>query len=118
LSTAPGYFEANPERHDLVTEQKRGNRITYVGVERQMRAMADYPTRVQLAAITAPTLVVHGDQDGPIPLERGRELAESIPGARWLIFPGVGHSPHIECTAAFDCAGLDFLAGQEVGEQI
>jgi pimeloyl-ACP methyl ester carboxylesterase len=51
LSTAPGYFEAHPERHATVTEQERGNRITHAGVERQMRAMADYPTRAQLAAI-------------------------------------------------------------------
>ena len=29
----------------------------------------------QLAAIAAPTLVMHGDQDGLIPLARGRELA-------------------------------------------
>ncbi len=116
LSAAPGYFEAHPKRHAIVTEQERGNRITYAGVGRQMRAMADYPTRAQLAAIAAPTLVIHGDQDGLIPLERGRELAASIPGSRLLILPGVGHSPHIERTAEFDRAVLDFLTGQPVGE--
>jgi len=116
FSAAPGYFEAHPERHALVTEQERGNRITYAGVERQMRAMVDHPMRAQLAAITAPTLVIHGDQDGLIALERGRELAASIPGSRLLILPGVGHSPHIERTAEFDRAVLDFLAGQTIGE--
>jgi 3-oxoadipate enol-lactonase len=118
LSAAPGYFEAHPERHALVTEQERGNRITYEGVNRQARAMVDYPTRAQLAAITAPTLVIHGDQDGLIPLERGQELAASIPGAHLLILPGVGHSPHIERTAEFDRAVLDFLAGQPVGDPV
>ena len=116
LSAAPGYFEAHPERHALVTEQERGNRITYEGVNRQARAMADYPTRAQLAAITTPTLVIHGDQDGLIAIERGRELAGSIPGAHLLVLPGVGHSPHIERTAEFDRAVLDFLDGQPVGD--
>lgn len=115
LSTAPGYFETHPEQQALVTEQGRGNRITYAGVNRQARAMTDYPTAAQLAAIATPTLVIHGDQDGLIPLERGRALAASIPGSRLLILPGVGHSPHIERTAEFGRAVLDFLAGHPVG---
>lgn len=60
--------------------------------------------------------MIRGDQDGLIALERGRELAASSPGTRLLILPGAGHSPHIERTAEFDRAILDFLAGQVVGE--
>jgi fermentation-respiration switch protein FrsA (DUF1100 family) len=74
-----------------------------------MLAMADYPTRAQLAAIAAPTLVIRGDLDGLVPLARGRELAASIPGARLLVFPGVGPSQHIERTDEFNRAVLDFL---------
>jgi pimeloyl-ACP methyl ester carboxylesterase len=41
--------------------------------------------------ITAPTLVVWGEADPWIPLERGRELARRIPGARLEILSASGH---------------------------
>lgn len=118
LTAAPGFFAAHPEALERLIEQDRGNRITYEGVMRQMRSIADFPTRDQLAAIAAPTLALHGDRDQLIPLERGRELAASIPGARLLVFPGVGHSPQLECTAEFDRAILAFLAGEAVGTPV
>jgi pimeloyl-ACP methyl ester carboxylesterase len=41
--------------------------------------------------VAAPTLVVWGERDPWIPVERGRELARRIPGARLDILPGAGH---------------------------
>jgi pimeloyl-ACP methyl ester carboxylesterase len=41
--------------------------------------------------ITAPTLVVWGEADPWIPVERGRELARRIPGARLEILSASGH---------------------------
>jgi len=46
---------------------------------------------VDLAAIVAPTLVVHGDADPLFPLPHGQHLAASIPGAELLVVPGMGH---------------------------
>jgi pimeloyl-ACP methyl ester carboxylesterase len=45
------------------------------------------------AAIRTPTLVLHGDADTVIPVGVGKLLAESIPGARLITYPGVGHVP-------------------------
>jgi pimeloyl-ACP methyl ester carboxylesterase len=41
--------------------------------------------------ITAPTLVVWGEGDPWLPLERGRELARRLPAARLEVLPGAGH---------------------------
>jgi pimeloyl-ACP methyl ester carboxylesterase len=41
--------------------------------------------------IAAPTLVVWGEDDLWIPVERGRELARRIHGARLELLPGAGH---------------------------
>jgi pimeloyl-ACP methyl ester carboxylesterase len=41
--------------------------------------------------ISAPTLIVWGEADQWIPLERGRELARRIPSARLEVLPGAGH---------------------------
>lgn len=44
-------------------------------------------------AIKAPTLVMHGDADTVIPLAAGKALAAAIPGAKLIVYPGVGHVP-------------------------
>ena len=44
-------------------------------------------------AIAAPTLVMHGEADALIPVSAGRWLAQTIPGARLITYPGVGHVP-------------------------
>lgn len=43
------------------------------------------------SAITAPTLVVHGDQDPVCPLPHGLSVRDAIPGAALLILEGAGH---------------------------
>jgi pimeloyl-ACP methyl ester carboxylesterase len=41
--------------------------------------------------IAVPTLVVWGEHDPWIPVQRGRELARRIPGARLQLLPAAGH---------------------------
>ncbi|MFE6308055.1 alpha/beta fold hydrolase [Nocardiopsis sp. NPDC057823] len=43
------------------------------------------------AALTAPTLVLHGTEDPMFPLPHGRAMAAAVPGARLVPLPGVGH---------------------------
>jgi pimeloyl-ACP methyl ester carboxylesterase len=43
------------------------------------------------AAITAPTLVVHGDHDPVFPLPHGPALRDAVPGATLLVLEGAGH---------------------------
>ncbi|WP_226370362.1 alpha/beta fold hydrolase [Pseudonocardia oceani] len=49
------------------------------------------PRRTGVAAITAPTLVLHGTEDPLFPPAHGRALAAEVPGARLVELPGVGH---------------------------
>jgi pimeloyl-ACP methyl ester carboxylesterase len=44
-----------------------------------------------LSTITAPTTIVHGDQDPVFPLGHAEALAAAIPHARLEIVPGMGH---------------------------
>ncbi|NUP83895.1 MAG: alpha/beta fold hydrolase [Nonomuraea sp.] len=44
-----------------------------------------------LSTITAPTTIVHGDQDPLLPLAHAEALAAAIPGARLHIVEGMGH---------------------------
>ena len=47
--------------------------------------------RARLRAITAPTVVVHGDADALFPVENGRDTAAGIPGATLHVVAGMGH---------------------------
>jgi pimeloyl-ACP methyl ester carboxylesterase len=61
-------------------------------VQRQTAALAaSGDRRAQLASITAPTLVLHGEEDRLIRVEAARATADAIPGARLVTYPGMGH---------------------------
>ena len=47
--------------------------------------------RALLPLVRVPTLVVHCDDDRAVAPERGRELAASIPGARYVSLPSANH---------------------------
>jgi pimeloyl-ACP methyl ester carboxylesterase len=60
---------------------------------RQVAIMRAYTAGARLRQISAPTLVIHGEQDRILPLENGRRLAEAIPGARLITLPGAHAFP-------------------------
>ena len=63
-----------------------------VGFQRQYAGILASPDRrPKLRTITAPTVVIHGEDDPLVPLAGGRDTAENIPGAELRIVPGVGH---------------------------
>jgi 3-oxoadipate enol-lactonase len=64
-----------------------------------------------LQTVRAPTLVINGARDMPDFRRISAILAESIPGARRVVLPGVGHMSNMEAPTAFNAAVLDFLAG-------
>ena len=59
------------------------------GVIRQHAAILASDNR--LAAINAPTLVIHGSEDPLLPVDHGIDTAGSIPNARILIIQRMGH---------------------------
>jgi 3-oxoadipate enol-lactonase len=63
----------------------------------------------RLGAITAPTLVLVGDEDRATPVIKSRRLAAAIPGARLEIVPGAGHLSALETPEAITARVLGFL---------
>jgi len=59
-----------------------------------------------MAKIATPTLVLHGEQDNLIPVESGRRFGQTIPGAKLITYPNVGHIPQEEI-AERSAADLD-----------
>jgi len=69
----------------------------------------------ELARITAPTLVVWGDQDTIFPRSDQDALLEAIPHARLMVYPGAGHAVHWEEPAQFAVDLLTFADEIERG---
>lgn len=56
-------------------------------------------TPAELARITAPTLIIWGEEDRLIPVSDTRFFADGIKNARVKVYPGIGHLPHEEAAA-------------------
>lgn len=65
----------------------------------------------RVGAITAPTLVLAGEEDILIPVRLSRDLHQAIPGSRWATTPG-GHACLWELPDPFNTAFLDFVRSQ------
>jgi pimeloyl-ACP methyl ester carboxylesterase len=67
--------------------------------------------RDDLAKVTVPTLVIHGDSDGVVPFEvSGKRSAESIEGAELVVIEGGPHGVNASHPQEFNAALLQFLA--------
>lgn len=73
-------------------------------------SLGAYDWRPAMRQIAAPTLIMHGERE-VIPREYAREWAATMPNARLLIMPGVGHFLYVEDPARFFSAVDAFLAG-------
>lgn len=65
-------------------------------------------SEAELAAITCPTLIMHGTRDRIVPVEYAHILSEKIPRARLHLFDA-GHPAHLRYPAEYSTLVLDFL---------
>ncbi|MEI6690084.1 MAG: alpha/beta fold hydrolase [Thermoleophilia bacterium] len=78
--------------------------------QRTARAILDHDTRDRLGAITAPTLVLYGEEDIICPPRHSHQLASLIPGAQLVGVPEQAHQPFQEGPENFNRIVLDFWA--------
>ena len=88
---SPG-FRDNLAQIKPVLERVARRGLYRAGTERQLLAiLATGDRRPLLRGITAPTLVLHGEDDPLVPPAAGRDTARNIPGATLEMVPGMGH---------------------------
>lgn len=75
----------------LIAQQKP------LGVFSALYAMADRPDSAEIfAAFGFPVVIVHGELDALIPVERGREMKATLASAHYVELAGLGHMPMME----------------------
>jgi pimeloyl-ACP methyl ester carboxylesterase len=88
---SPGFAPPNDRirAHALLSHDRGHSRA---GVSRQLHAITASGNRTpKLAKVRAPTVVIHGAQDPLVRPAAGRSVADSIPGAKLVMVPGMGH---------------------------
>jgi pimeloyl-ACP methyl ester carboxylesterase len=89
---SPGYPPEEPTVRDIARRSFQRHPGTEEDDLRQRAAViASGDRRRALAGLGIPVLVLHGDQDPVIRPRGGRATASAIPGARLIIYPGMGH---------------------------
>ncbi len=96
----------------LATNSTRGSALTMRGVQMQRPSLFELVE--QMKTITAPTLVVTGDEDWPC-LEPGILMKKTIPTAGLVVMPNTGHTMNLEDPGAFNHHVMDFLHAVDAG---
>jgi 3-oxoadipate enol-lactonase len=101
-----GYLQAHPEVSAIFAGSTRDE-----AQKARRGGLTRHPVQIDLAAITAPTLILAAAEDRLIPPDHTLSLASEIPDARSVTIPGLGHVATIEDPAAVASPVLDFLLG-------
>lgn len=108
--TRLGVDQLSPEMRDLVRSEFALTSPTgYFNCARGMRDRRD--TLSELTQLGKPVLVIRGEHENEGLVQAAEGLHAAIPGSRYEVIPGAGHSPQFEAPAEFDRVLLDFLAG-------
>ena len=65
----------------------------------------------RLAEIKVPALVIHGDKDAAIGVERARAMFKGLPQAQWVDVAGAGHAANLTHPEPVNAAIRQFLDG-------
>ena len=78
--------------HKNIVTQATDRSFCPQGIARQIVAILTQTNRKPaLASVDRPVLVIHGDEDPLVPIEAGRDTAEAIPGASFVMINKMGH---------------------------
>lgn len=109
LRLSDSFIAERPDIVDQFLALRRMHLPTRIAWEHQFAACLGFEAESRLAALQAPTLILTGDDDPIVPAENSRLLAERIPNARLVLFPGARHLVFIERAEEFNRTVIEFL---------
>ena len=95
VATMTPKFTADEELQSYArASMERQGPAAYIGALKAMAERADSTSL--LSSLNFPVVVVHGDADALIPIDRAREVKEALPQAHLVEISGAGHMPMME----------------------
>jgi len=98
-----------PDVVEGIVEWRAAEDADREGWEAQEAAFVSFDASDTLHEVTLPALVVHGTEDGVVPAENGRLLAERLPRGEFLRIDGGPHLVGIERSRVVNDELVDFL---------
>jgi len=119
-------LKMNFHDHDAITDEledayvreaRREGAIAALIAQQRQLVPADAERWEQAhQTIRVPTLILWGAEDELLPVAQAQRLADDIDGARLVVFPDIGHSPHLEAPGLVLEHVLPFLEERAAGE--
>jgi pimeloyl-ACP methyl ester carboxylesterase len=103
-------FGARPSRSHLVLTHRLMSATSAETISAALPGLRDFVLLRALEKIDAPVLIVSGDRDLITPTELSERMAESIPGAELVVYPGAGHMVMLERYREFNEALCKFAS--------
>lgn len=95
VETMKSKFSPSEEYQNAVTAiMQRQQPAAFIGALKAMAERTD--TSSLLANLKIPVVVIHGDTDSLISIDRAREMKNAVPHAHFVELKGVGHLPMME----------------------
>lgn len=111
VAFSPVFINERPEDFDQVVKLRLSNPVSDQTHFAQLQAAATFDAEARVCGITAPTLVITGDEDTLVPAVNSHNLAKQIPGATLIVIKGGSHMFFIEQAEQFNSAVIDFIDG-------
>lgn len=101
---------SEPDSDDVIAE------MIGIGMDSSPDVVATQETELdwvspaqRMGEVACPVLVIHGAEDGPVPVSHAEEIVAALPNARLAVIPGGGHRPDIRSPERVNPLLLDFL---------
>ena len=110
-ATPPGRIEAD-------TAVRRKWYASAEAYSSQLQGVLAWEAYSRIGQISAPTLVIHGENDRLVPAENAKLIAGRIPGAKLVLIPGASHLFVTDQPNLAHAAILDFLGAQATRKRL
>lgn len=117
LSTPKSYGSAAPSEWVALDRAAMAkSAFTARGLREQSVAIAEYATTSKRAreTLTMPVLILHGDEDGVVPVQHGRDLAAALPDSLYVEFGGSGHNYLVATGGVSNRTFIDFIGRSDL----
>ncbi len=98
----------SPVGREVAAMMREASPQAVAAAQRGMALRAD--SKDILARYAGPALIIVGEHDAVTPLEKAKQMADLVSGAKLEVIPGAGHLPNQEQPERFNAALDGFLA--------
>ena len=115
VSLSPAFVRESPEAFSQLLRWRVEKPVRFRGLDGQRRAFLGFDVEERLGGIACRAMILHGEIDEILPVERARELHRALSGSTLHVFPGAGHLFFLEQPGRTAALITDFVTARDGG---